>query len=147
MARAVERYNMARFTPVGDARRSAVVTLRLVVEALAEDNTTLAAAILDQVQLESPDNSAATVAACIGVTLGLLDDWLSGHDPHAPARLADHVRLPKGHSLGERAATDILALAGQHVLYGSTLALSATIRAWSNDTATPVPEIALANMR
>jgi hypothetical protein len=133
--------------------------LRLVVEALAEDDTTLASAILEQVQPDSPDNSAPTVSACIGVTLGLLDDWLGGHDSTTPARLADRVRLPKGHWQGERAARDILVLAGAgrafrslgslitrqggpQVLYGSALALAATIRTWSNDTATPLPELA-----
>jgi hypothetical protein len=67
--RAVERQNMARFTPVGQAREIAVVTLRLVIEAITDDNTTLAAAILDQVQPESSDNSTATVASCIGMAL------------------------------------------------------------------------------
>ncbi len=60
---------MALFTPVGDAREIALITLRLVVEALAEGNTNLAAAILDQIQPESPDNKTATVSACIGVAL------------------------------------------------------------------------------
>ena len=164
MNRAVERHNMARFTPVGDTRELAATTLRLVVEALASNNTTLAAAILDQVQPEAPDNSAPTVAACIGITLGLLDEWLSGHDVSAPPRLADRIRLPKGHWIGERAATDIVNLAGkgrafrslgsliarqggQHVLYGSALALSAAIRTWSTDTATPVPELARTAIR
>lgn len=164
MNRAVERHNMARFTPVGDTRELAAATLRLMVEALADDDTTLASTILDQVQPESPDNSAPTVASCIGITLGLLDDWLGGHDPTTPARLADRVRLPKGHWLGERAARDVLALAGQgrafrslgsliarqggqHVLYGSALALTAALRAWSNDTGTPVPELARAAIR
>jgi hypothetical protein len=159
MDRAVERRNMALFTPVGEARQLAAVTLRLVVEAIAEDNTALAAAILDQVQPESPDNTSATVSGCIGVALGRLDDWLSGHDQQAPAGLGRRVRLPKGHWTGERAARDILALAsqgrafrslnaliarqgGQHVLYGSALVLAATIRTWSNDTGTPVPELA-----
>jgi hypothetical protein len=159
MNRAIERHNMARFTPVGDTRELAVAALRLVVEALAEDDTTVASAILDQVEPESPDNSAPTVSACIGITLGLLDDWLGRHNPNTPTRLADRIRLPKGHWLGERAARDILALAGtgrafrslgpliarqggQHVLYGSALALTATIQTWSNDTATPVPELA-----
>jgi hypothetical protein len=162
--RAVERHNMALFTPVGQARQRAVVTLRLVIEALAEDNTTLAAAILEQVQPESPDNTAATVSACIGVALGLLDDWLSGHDQHAPARLGDRARLPVGHWLGERAATDILVLArkgrafgslhtlitrqgGQHVLYGSALALTAAVQAWSELTDTPVPDLTLELVR
>jgi hypothetical protein len=135
MDRAVERHNMARFTPVGHARELAVTTLRLAVEALAEDNTTLAAAILDQVQPESPDNSTATVAACIGITLGLLDDWLSGHDPNAPARAF--------RSLGPLIARQ----GGEHVLYGSVLALSAAIQAWSHDTGTPVPELAHTTIR
>jgi hypothetical protein len=113
MNRAVERRNMALFTPVGDTRELAAAALRLVVEALAEDDTTLASAILDQVQPESPDNTAPTVSACIRITLGLLDDWLSGTDPTTPPRLADRVRLPKGHWQGERAARDILALAGK----------------------------------
>jgi hypothetical protein len=80
---------------------------------------------------------------------------------NAPGR---PVRLPKGHWLGERAARDILALAGkgrafrslgsliarrggQHVLYGSALTLAATIRSWSTDTAMPVPELARTAIR
>src|SRR5262249_50700368 len=90
--RAVERRNMALFTPVGDTRELAAPTLRLVVEALAEQDSALASAILDQVAPESPHNSAPTVSACIGITLGLLDDWLGGHEPAAPTRLADRVR-------------------------------------------------------
>jgi len=111
MNRAVERHNMARFTPVGPAREHAVVLLRRIVEAIAADDTTHAAALLDSVPPESPDNATATVAGCIGVALGLLDEWLSGHDPRAPGGLAPHVALPAGHWAGERAATDILALA------------------------------------
>jgi hypothetical protein len=162
--RAVERHNMALFSPVGRTRELAVVTLRLVVEALAEDDSSLAAAILDQVQPESPDNKAATVSACIGISLSLLDDWLSGHDPHAPIRLGEQTRLPKGSWIGERAARDILALArtgrafrtlgslitrqgGQHVLYGSALALAAAVRTWSRLTDTPAPEVARTTIR
>jgi hypothetical protein len=164
MDRAVERRNMALFTPVGDARELAVVTLRLTVEAIAEDDSSLAAAILDQVQPESPDNSAPTVSACIGISLGLLDDWLGGLDPTAPTRLAERVRLPKGHWTGERAARDILALAsqgrafrslgsliarqgGQHVLYGSALVLAATVQAWARSTDTPISDLIRAAIR
>jgi hypothetical protein len=111
MKRAIERHNMTRFTPVGHARDLAVTTLRLVIEALADGNTALAAAVLEQVQPDSPDNTTATVAGCIGVALGLLDDWLTGSDPHAPSSLGQRVKLPAGHWLGERAATDILVLA------------------------------------
>jgi len=39
-----------------------------VIEAIADGNTTLAAEILDEVQPESPDNSTATVSACIGLS-------------------------------------------------------------------------------
>src|SRR5262249_51858804 len=111
MDRAVERHNMALFTPVGQARELAAVTLRLVIEAITDNDTTLAAPILEQVQPESPANTTATVAGCIGVALGLLDTWLSGHDPNTPARLGERTRLPAGHWTGERAATDILVLA------------------------------------
>src|SRR5215471_12515679 len=78
MSRAVERRNMTMFTPVGHARDLAITTLRLATGALADGDTTLAAAILDQAQPESPGDTAPTVAACIGVALGLLDDWLAG---------------------------------------------------------------------
>ncbi len=158
MNRAVERQNTALFTPVGQARDRAVVALRLGIEAIADGDTTLAAAILDQVQPESEDNSTATVAGCIGVALGLLDEWLSGRAPNTPADLAAQTRLPAGHWVGERAATDILVLArkgrafrsldtlitqqgGQHVLYGSALALAAATHSWSRKSGTPIPDL------
>ena len=164
MKRAIERHNLTRFTPVGHARDLAVTTLRLVIEALADGDTTLAAAILEQVQPDSPDNTTATVAGCIGVALGLLDDWLTGSDPHAPAGLGQRVRLPAGHWLGERAATDILVLArkgrafgsldtliarqgGEHVLYGSALTLVAADQTWAANSDTPVREVARAAVR
>ena len=154
MNRAVERRNMALFTPVGDARDIAVTTLRLVAEAILEDNTTLAAAILDQVQPESPDNSIATVASCIGISLGLLDNWMTGQTPGAPTALPSRTRLPSGHWTGGRAATDVLVLAGKgrafrslqtlitsqgshQLLPGSALALAAATQAWADITGTP----------
>lgn len=159
MNRAVERHNMARFTPVGHARDLVITTLRLAIEAITDGDTTLAAAILHQVRPESPDNTLATVAGCIGAALGLLDDWLTGTDPHAPHDLAHRVRLPAGHWHGERAATDILVLArkghavrslhtlitsqgGENVLYGSVLTLAAATATWAADTDTPVTELA-----
>src|SRR5579859_3707591 len=99
--RAIERRNMTMFTPVGQARDLAVVTLRLAAEAITDGDTRLAAAVLDQAQPESPDGSAATVSGCIGVALGLLDQWLSGLDADAPAGLAKLTRLPTGHWTGE----------------------------------------------
>jgi hypothetical protein len=164
LSHAVERHNMTRFTPAGRARELAATTLRLVIEALADGDTTLAAAILDQVQPESADSTAATVAGCIGIALGLLDDWLTGGSRQTPPGLGQHVRLPAGHWTGERAATDILVLArkgrafasldtliarqgGMHVLYGSALSLAATIQAWAAQTDTPVSDLANTAMR
>lgn len=157
--RAVERHNMAMFTPVGHARELAAVTIRLAAEAIADGDTALAAAVLDQAQPESPDGNAATVAGCIGLTLGLLDQWLSGHETSAPPSLATMTRLPAGHWTGERAARDILTLArkgrafasldaliarqgGQPVLYGSALVLAAALQSWARHAGTPLIELA-----
>ncbi len=76
---------MSLFTPVGRARELAAATLRLAVEAIADGDTPLAATVLNQAQPESPDGSAPTVAACTGLALGLLDQWLTRHDTDAPA--------------------------------------------------------------
>lgn len=155
---AVERHNMTRFTPVGRARELVITKLRRVIEAIAEGNTTQAAAILDQIPPDSPDTTAATVAGCIGTALGLLDDWLTSRNPQTPSNLGQRVHLPAGHWLGQRAATDILVLArkgrafrsldtlitrqgGKHVLYGSVLVLAATIQTWSTHTGTPVTDL------
>jgi len=160
MNRAVERHNMARFTPVGQSRDLAITTLRLTIEAIADGDTALAGEILAQVQPESPHNTTATVAGCIGLALGLLDDWLSSANanPQAPSNLGHQVRLPAGHWLGERAGNDVLALArkgrafrslntlitrqgGQQVLYGSALALAAATQTWATATDTTVTEL------
>jgi hypothetical protein len=162
--RAMERHNMALFTPIGQARELAAVTLRLAAEAIADGNTRLAAGVLDQAQPESPDGSAPTVAACTGIALGLLDQWLAGHDTGAPAGLATMTRLPAGHWTGERAAIDILTLGrkgrafrsldsliarqgGQHVLYGSTIALAAALHAWARHAGTPLIDLARTMVR
>lgn len=164
MNRAVERLNMTRFTPIGQAREHAVSALRQAVEGLTDDDTKQASAVLERLQPESPDDSAATVAGCIGVALGLLDDWLAGNHTTAPAGIGRRVHPPAGHWHGERAATDILALArkgrasrsldtlmlkqgGENVLYGSVLTLAAVIRTWAADTNTSVGEILLHHLR
>lgn len=156
--RAVQRQNTNLFTPVATARELVITTLRQTVEAVAAGDTTAAAAALDRAQPESPDDSAPTVAGCIGVALGLLDDWLSGHHPQAPTNLATVTRLPDGHWVGGRAAVDILALArkhrafrsldtliarqgGQQVLYGSALALTATLQAWAHESGAPITDL------
>jgi hypothetical protein len=164
MNRAVERLNMTRFTPVGRARDLAVAALRQAVEALTDDDTEQASAVLEQVQPESPGDKAATVSGCIGVALGLLDDWLAGNGTAAPAGIGRRVDLPAGHWLGKRAASDILALArtgrafrsldvliveqgGKNVLYGSVLTLAAAVQNWAADTNRSVAEILLNHLR
>jgi hypothetical protein len=119
---------------------------------------------LDQAQPESADGSTATVAGCIGVALGLLDQWLTGNDDSAPADLGKLTRLPAGAWTGERAAADIVSVArkgrafasldaliarqgGQHVLYGSALALAAALQAWSGRVGTPLPDLARMTIR
>lgn len=156
--RAVERRNMQLFSPVGQTRDIALVTLRLIVEAILDGDTALAGALLDQVQPDSPDNSTATVASCIGIALGLLDDWLSGQAHHPPARLSQHTILPAGHWTGKRAATEILGLAnkgrachsldkllvrqgGPQVLAGSAIALAAAVDAWAQRSDTSPAEL------
>ena len=82
LGRAVDRHNMAMFTPVGHARELAAAIMRHATEAITGGAAALAASVLDQARPESPDGEAAT--GRIGLTLGLLDQWLSGHDTGAP---------------------------------------------------------------
>lgn len=157
--RAIRRRNAALLTPEGDARERAVVALRRVVEAICSDDNPLATELMDDIEPVSPDDSAPTVSACIGVTLHLLDAWLIGEDQRVPAQLAQRTRLPRGPWVGARTATDILDLAakgralqsvaslvreqgGNHLLYGSALALAAAVNAWSAAHAIPVPQLA-----
>jgi len=156
--RAIERRNRELFSPLGQTREIALLTLRLVVEAILDGGTILAGTLLDQVQPDSPDNLTATVASCIGIALGLLDDWLSGHAHEAPTQLGHHTTLPAGHWRGQRAATDILILArkgrafrsveklltrhgGPHVLAGCALVLAAATDAWAQRSDTPRAEL------
>ena len=83
-----------RHGPVHPGRRTrelAVGTLRLAVQGINADNSTLAGAVLEQVEPESPDDSAPTASACIGVALGLLDDWLSGTIHRRPQGWVDRL--------------------------------------------------------
>ena len=164
LQKATERRNLELFTPVGARRDQATALLMLVVAAIADNKTDVAARLLDKAQPESPDNSAPEVSSCMGMALGLLDDWLSGGHPDAPGNLADSVRLPSGHWFGERAAVNVLALArkgrafrslgvlitgqGSHqMLAGSALALAAAVLAWSRSSGTPVGKLLPAVIR
>lgn len=156
--RAVERRNMQLFTPVGEARALALTTLRLFAEAIADDQTDLAEAILATAVPESPDNSQATVAGTIGVALDLLDTILGSGHPEAPTGIGGRAKLPKGHWFGERAARDILDLARRGrafraldsliakqgspaVQAGAALALAGVMQAWADLVGKPVDQI------
>ena len=155
--RAVERRNLELFSPVGATRQIAVDILHRVVAAILAGDSATAGRLLQRVQPESADNSVATVSSCIGIALGLLDDTLTADN-------APIVALPAGHWNGERAATDILALArkgkafrsldkllirqgGPQVLGGSVLALAATIAAVARTSDTPVSDTAATLIR
>jgi hypothetical protein len=162
--RAVERHNMTRFTPVGHARDLVITALRLVIEAIAEGNTTLGAAILEQVQPESPDNTAATVAGCIGTALGCSTTGSSAATRKHQKISVNACTYPPGTGLANTPPptssswpvkgrafrsldTLITRQGGQHVLYGSALALAASIQTWSADTGTPVTDLTRAAVR
>lgn len=85
--------------PVGPARELATAAPRLVVQAIDDGDTTLAAAILDEVPPESPDNAVATVAGRIGIALGLLDDWLCGKHT-----VESHISLAEAHHIAHHDA-------------------------------------------
>lgn len=161
---AAERYNLALFSPVGPARAAALTVIERVVTAIHTGDTTRAAQLLDAVEPAPSDPADASVAGCTGTATGLLDTWLGGHDPAAPPGLKKCVRLSSGHWTGEQAATDLLALAGKarahaslrmvvarqgglHVLYGSVLALAATIGAWADLTGTAAADVTRTALR
>jgi hypothetical protein len=158
LAKAVERRNMELFTPIGARRDRAAALLMLVVAAIADDDTQRAGSLLENAQPESRDGSAPEVSACIGLALGLLDDWLTGLNSHAPVTLAQITRLPAGQWFGQRAAVNVLALArkgrafqslgslitrqgGPQLLAGSSLVLAGAVQAWSGTEGTPVSEL------
>jgi hypothetical protein len=156
--RAVERHNMTRFTPVGRARELVITELRRMIEAIAEGNTTQAAAIHDQIQPESPDTTPPPSPAASAPPLVCSTTGSPAATRKHPKNLGQRVPLPAGHWLGARAATDILVLARkrrafrsldtliteqgeQHLPYGRALALAATIQTWSAHTGTPVTDL------
>jgi hypothetical protein len=164
MDRAVQRRNMQLFTPTGAGRDNAAVVVREAVIAIGAGDGARAGEVLDAVEPEPTEPGGASVAACTGVAVGLLDSWLGGRDDGVPAGLGERSALPAGHWLGERAATDLIALAGRarafqslqkviarqggyHVLFGSALAVSAVLLRWSQLTGVAVPQLAREHIR
>ncbi len=159
LARAVERHNMALFTPIGPRREVAAAALTGVVLAIAADQNEDAAARLERIVPESATGREAEVSAVMGLGLGLLDTWLTDPSSPTPAGLAKAVRLPAGPWFGSRAATEILAVAqrgrasgslgalitgqGSHqTLAGTALAAAAVLTAWADLSGQPLERLA-----
>ncbi|MEV0237901.1 hypothetical protein [Nonomuraea sp. NPDC050786] len=108
--------------PTGPARTWAATTLRVFVEAATDHNSVPAASFLDQAQPASPGGSTPETGTCAGLTLQLLDDWLSGRADGAPTDFGQRVRLPDTAWSGERTATDIVTPArkGRALRSGAT---------------------------
>ena len=159
LARAVERRNVELFTPIGARRQVAATALTGVVTAIAAGKNQDAAARLEQIVPESATGREAEVSAAMGLGLGLLDDWLTDPTIPTPTGLGKAVRLPDGQWFGQRAATEILALAGRgrasgslgalitgqgshQTLAGTALATTAVLTAWANLSGEPFERLA-----
>ncbi|MFD3662644.1 hypothetical protein ACFWVF_18900 [Streptomyces sp. NPDC058659] len=156
--RAVARYNTALFTPSGKTRSLAAELLRQVVAFVAAGETVSAARLLDSVGPEATAEQPVTNSHTAGLAMLLLDSWSIG-PAGVPAGLLTGTALPPGHWRGERAATDILALArkgrahrsvqklivkhgGDHVTDGAALALAATVLTWAQRTSAAAADVA-----
>ena len=162
--RAVQRRNLALFTPVGRRRVLAVDIVRRAVKALIDAEPYRALEVLNQAVPESPDDSVAEVSSCIGLATGLMDEVLTGRNPHAPAGLWRRLRRSPIYGPGDVSALDIVAAArkgqsfdsleplmiaygGHEMLYGSSNALGMVVEAWSRATGTPAADLIRAHIR
>jgi hypothetical protein len=144
LARATERRNLERFTPVGEQRAMALTVHRLVTEAVAEGSTTVARVVIDGIQPD-PVGTMPSVAQVIGVGLGALDEW--HRDPEWAQAIAE-AQVPEWDLAEMRAARDILrvargssafdqlgALIGRHrgksVMVGTLLAVAGVVTAFA----------------
>jgi hypothetical protein len=91
LRRAIERHNLQQSTTVGATRENTCTTLQLAVQAIA--------ATAD----------GATVAACIGAGMGLLDNWLTAHHPDAASAAKTETSFA-GFALPGRAHTYAVAV-------------------------------------
>lgn len=104
LARATERRNLERFTPVGDDRSRAITVLRLTADALNTDNLDLARALIESVPPDpEPGSTMPAVSHVIGAGLGALDTW----SKHA-GRHYLRTRMPHLSTHADAAAEDIL---------------------------------------
>jgi len=161
LARATERSNLERFTPIGAARDDALALLRLVSEAISEGEDALAEAVIAGIESEPKAPGTASVAGVIGVGLGVLDEW------HADAALTAALagsRVPHWNKHARAAATDMLSLArkgrafaaigslhqrynGFVILEGTLLAVTAALVSRASQENRSVREIGIAALQ
>jgi hypothetical protein len=159
--RAVERRNLALFTPVGRARARAAEVLRPAAATIIDATVRAALPILDQAVPESLDGSAAEVSSCIGLALGLVDNFLAGDGP-APAGLGTRLEPRSIRGPGDRATPDILAAVpyafdaigrliqthgGRELHYGAAIALAIVFHAWAAETDASAGELIRTHIR
>lgn len=125
LARATERRNLARFTPIGDDRSRALTVLRLTADALLTGNLDLAHALIDAVPPEpEPGSTMPAVSHVIGAGLGALDTWAqTGVGAHFPT-----TRMPHLSAAADAAAADILRRAAHANAFGALSPLIARYR-------------------
>lgn len=124
LARATERRNLDRFTPVGEQRAMALTVHRLVTEALAEGSTAVARVVMDGIQPD-PVGTMPSVAQVIGLGLGTLDAW--NRDP-AWAGVVAKAQAPEWDPAEMRVARDILRMARSSSAFDQLGALIARYR-------------------
>ena len=146
--RAVERYNRMLFTPVGEARAEAVATLCNVVDFIERDSMREAAELLDRVPSDPSEAQPAAVSHCVGLALGLLDEWLGAATSSAPPEVSYVMGLPDREGYGGEAAARLLVLAcqgrafsslrqlvvdsgGHELLFAASLAVTSVVEGWS----------------
>ena len=140
MARATEQSNLSLFTPVGRDRMNALTLLRRTAWCVSVGKIEEAMRILDIVAPEETEMVPAG-SHMIGVSLGLLDSWLSGAEA---AKELPVVLVPKFRGKTPAIARDLIALArkkrafdtrsrfivqhgGEELMRGGAFAVSATV--------------------
>lgn len=116
LARATERRNLERFTPIGDDRDRALTVLRLTADALLTGNLDLAHALIESVPPEpEPGSTMPAVSHVIGAGLGALDTWSqTGAGTRFPT-----TPMPRLSTPADAAAADILRRAAHASAFGS----------------------------
>ena len=124
LARATERRNLERFTPVGDDRQRALTVLRLTSDALHGGNIDLARALIESVPPEpEPASTMPAVSHVIGAGLGTLDTWATRAGTRFGAARMPHLSAP-----ADAAAEDILRRASHGRAFDSLSQLIARYR-------------------